>query len=203
MLTKYIKENKDWDIKLPLRLIALGATSNKIMGIALFEIMTRCKIMLPEHLLCAVPGLVQHCCNWSIGQPKEHLREVNLWEVTNIGVRQRQAAWCFHVTTGGRVANRRTNNDNLKWKRISHYENTPIFRNSLKSLERSKQGKCLASLPINICWTGTTAHGGWYALKSTCGNNVSSRLIVIRKTYFLFSLSIIEKTDVHKTTVRR
>lgn len=56
--------------------MVLQGTPNRIVS---SEIKTGHKMVLPEHLLCAVPGLVQHTAvvdQWLL-QLKEHLREVN------------------------------------------------------------------------------------------------------------------------------
>ena len=52
MLKKYVSANqKDWDIKLPLVLMAIRATPNKSTGVPPFELMTGRQMTLPLHLL--------------------------------------------------------------------------------------------------------------------------------------------------------
>ncbi|CAH2223132.1 NYNRIN [Pelobates cultripes] len=52
ILKKYVKESgKDWDIKLPLVLMAIRATPSIATKLSPFELMTGRKMVLPQHLL--------------------------------------------------------------------------------------------------------------------------------------------------------
>ena len=52
ILRKYVAANhKDWDLKLPLVIMAIRATRNRSTGITLFEMMTGWQMTLPLHLL--------------------------------------------------------------------------------------------------------------------------------------------------------
>lgn len=52
MLKKYVSTNhKDWDVKLPLVLMAIRATPHKSTGVTPFELMTGRPMTLPLHLL--------------------------------------------------------------------------------------------------------------------------------------------------------
>ncbi|RXN36126.1 NYNRIN-like protein [Labeo rohita] len=52
MLRKYVSANqKDWDVKLPLVLMAIRATPNESTGVSPFELMTGRLMTLPLHLL--------------------------------------------------------------------------------------------------------------------------------------------------------
>ncbi|KAL1258980.1 hypothetical protein QQF64_009557 [Cirrhinus molitorella] len=52
MLRKYVSANqKDWDVKLPLVLMAIRATPQESTGVSPFELMTGRQITLPLHLL--------------------------------------------------------------------------------------------------------------------------------------------------------
>lgn len=52
MLRKYMSANqKDWDVKLPLVLMATRATPHESTGVPPFQLLTGCQMTLPLHLL--------------------------------------------------------------------------------------------------------------------------------------------------------
>ena len=60
MLKKYVTGiGKDWDVKLPLVLLAMRAGMNKSTGVSPHEVMTGRQMILPYHLAYNFPGVVE------------------------------------------------------------------------------------------------------------------------------------------------
>ncbi|KAL1258489.1 hypothetical protein QQF64_009066 [Cirrhinus molitorella] len=79
MLRKYVSANqKDWDVKLPLVLMAIRATPQESTGVSPFELMTGRQITLPLHLLYQ-PGdsnlVTAYTTHQYLNELHQHLRE--------------------------------------------------------------------------------------------------------------------------------
>ena len=83
MLKKYVSSNgRDWDVKLPLVLMALRATPHRTTGVTPFEMMTGREMTLPLHLLYRpedVSIATAYTAHQYVTDLREHLQATFAW----------------------------------------------------------------------------------------------------------------------------
>lgn len=88
MLKKYVSSNgKDWDVKLPLVLMAIRATPHRSTGVTPFEMMTGREMTLPLHLLYHpedVSVATAYTAHQYVTDLREHLRAMFAWAQENL-----------------------------------------------------------------------------------------------------------------------
>ena len=88
MLRKYVKANgKDWDVKLPLVLMAIRSTPHRSTGVSPFEMMTGREITLPLHLLYRpedVSIASAYATHQYVADLQAHLRATFAWAQENL-----------------------------------------------------------------------------------------------------------------------
>ncbi|KAJ8375526.1 hypothetical protein SKAU_G00061060 [Synaphobranchus kaupii] len=88
MLRKYVKANgKDWDMKLPLVLMAIRSTPHRSTGVTPFEMMTGREMTLPLHLLYRpedVSIASAYTAHQYVTDLRSHLQTVFAWAQENL-----------------------------------------------------------------------------------------------------------------------
>ncbi|KAM3619981.1 uncharacterized protein V6R79_016682 [Siganus canaliculatus] len=88
MLKKYVSGNgKDWDIKLPLVLMAIRATPHRTTGVTPFEMMTGREMTLPLHLLFHpedVSVATAYTAHQYVSDLRKHLQAMFGWAQENL-----------------------------------------------------------------------------------------------------------------------
>ncbi|KAM3612667.1 uncharacterized protein V6R79_012474 [Siganus canaliculatus] len=88
MLKKYVSGNgKDWDIKLPLVLMAIRATPHRTTGVTPFEMMTGREMTLPLHLLYHpedVSVATAYTAHQYVADLRKHLQAMFGWAQENL-----------------------------------------------------------------------------------------------------------------------
>ncbi|KAL7408409.1 hypothetical protein ABVT39_023020 [Epinephelus coioides] len=88
MLKKYvISSGKDWDVKLPLVLMAIRSTPHRSTGVTPFEMMTGREMTLPLHLLYYpedVSVATAYTAHQYVTDLREHLRAMFAWAQKNL-----------------------------------------------------------------------------------------------------------------------
>ena len=88
MLKKYVSESgKDWDVKLPLVLMAIRATPSRATRVTPFEMMTGREMTLPLHLLYhpeEVSVATAYTAAQYVADLRAHLRATFAWAQTNL-----------------------------------------------------------------------------------------------------------------------
>lgn len=83
MLKKYVSDNgKDWDVKLPLVLMAIRSTPHRSTGVTPFEMMTGRQMTLPLHLLYQaedVSVVTAYTSHQYVADLREHLQATFAW----------------------------------------------------------------------------------------------------------------------------
>ena len=98
MLRKYVSSNgKDWDVKLPLVLMAIRATPHRTTGVTPFEMMTGREMTLPMHLLYRpedVSVATAYTAHQYVSDLHHHLQSTFAWAQGNLeGNVRRQKAY--------------------------------------------------------------------------------------------------------------
>ncbi len=88
MLRKYVSSNgKDWDVKLPLVLMAIRSTPHRSTGVTPFEMMTGREMTLPLHLLYHpedVSVATAYTAHQYVADLREHLQATFSWAQENL-----------------------------------------------------------------------------------------------------------------------
>ncbi len=88
MLKKYVSGNgKDWDVKLPLVLMAIRSTPHRSTGVTPFEMMTGREMTLPLHLLYHpedVSVATAYTAHQYVADLRDHLRATFAWAQENL-----------------------------------------------------------------------------------------------------------------------
>ena len=88
MLKKYVSSNgKDWDVKLPLVLMAIRSTPHRATGVTPFEMMTGREMTLPLHLLYRpedVSVATAYTAHQYVTDLRNHLRATFAWAQENL-----------------------------------------------------------------------------------------------------------------------
>ncbi|XP_076852167.1 protein NYNRIN-like [Brachyhypopomus gauderio] len=88
MLRKYVKANgRDWDIKLPLVLMAIRSTPHRSTGVSPFEMMTGREMTLPLHLLYRPEDLNivgAYTAHQYVADLRTHLQDTFSWAQENL-----------------------------------------------------------------------------------------------------------------------
>ncbi|KAL2076478.1 hypothetical protein ACEWY4_027942 [Coilia grayii] len=88
MLRKYVSHHgKDWDVKLPLVLMAIRSTPHRSTGVTPFEMMTGREMVLPLHLLYRPEDMsvaTAYTAHQYVGDLQRHLRSTFAWAQQNL-----------------------------------------------------------------------------------------------------------------------